>query len=117
MISWASFAEGLGVLSGVLLFFPAVALNRHLRAIKVSQDQFARSATTLSQAIADASKPTLEKAAIPVWSSRDENKLVLGILAFALSSFIKLWIAVSAPTPPGATTTPAVAAAASVANR
>jgi hypothetical protein len=111
-ISWSTVAEGLGVLSGVLLFFPAVALNKHLRAIKASQDQLAQAATALSKAIAGAAAPTLEKAAIPVWSDRDENLLVLAILAFVLSSAIKLGIAFSTPEPPAAATAPAASAAA-----
>lgn len=94
-------AEGLGVLSSVLLFVPAVGLNKHLRAIKTSQDQFARSTTALSQAIAQQSRPTLEQSRVPAWSKRDENLLLLGILAFALSSGIKFAVACGAlPTQP-----------------
>jgi hypothetical protein len=113
-IPWSTVAEGLGVLSGVLLMFPAVALNIHLRAIKTSQDQLAQAATALSKAIAGEAKVTLEKAAIPVWSDRDENLLLLGILAFVLSSAIKLGIAFNAPEPAGAGAAPAAEAAASV---
>jgi hypothetical protein len=111
-IPWSTVAEGLGVLSGVLLFFPAVALNKHLRAIKTSQDQLAQAATALSKAIAGEATPTLEKAAIPVWSDRDENLLVLAILAFTLSSAIKLGIAFSTPEPLAAGAAPAASAAA-----
>lgn len=98
MSFWPLVAEGLAIVSAALLIIPAVGLSRHLRAIKASQDQFARSATELWRAIGKQAEPTLENARIPAWSRRDEAMLVLGILAFALSSTIKLAVMLNVDT-------------------
>ena len=86
-------AELLSVLSGLLLFFPALALNRHLRGVKTAQDQLANPKTELTRAIGDKVKPDLERSRIPEWSPRDQTLLLLAIALFAVSSGMKLFIA------------------------
>jgi hypothetical protein len=89
-MSWKFIGELLGVISGALFILPALALNKHLRAIKTSQDKLALGATQLSQAIASRVQPVLEDAKTPAWSRRDQWLLILGVVAFIASSLIKL---------------------------
>jgi hypothetical protein len=89
-MSWKFIGELLSVISGALFILPALSLNKHLRAIKASQDKLALGATALSQAIASKVQPVLEDAKIPTWSERDQWLLILGVFAFIASSLIKL---------------------------
>ncbi len=93
-------AELLGVASGLLLVMPAIALNKHLREVKDAQGRIASRSGELTRAIAARTAPTFEDARIPSWSERDQKLLVGGILAFVLSSVIKLTVAFNAPATP-----------------
>lgn len=91
-MDWKFVGELLSVASGALLILPALGLNKHLRAIKVSQDKLALGATKLSQAIANKVAPVLEEAKMPAWSERDQWLLILGVGSFVVSSLIKLFV-------------------------
>lgn len=91
-MDWKFAGELLSAASGALLILPALGLNKHLRAIKVSQDKLALGATALSRAIADKVAPVLQEAKIPDWSERDQRLLILGVFSFVASSVIKLFV-------------------------
>lgn len=88
-LGWKLLAEFLSLASSLCLIFPALALNRHLRAIKSSQDKLNSGATVLSQAIAAGVKPVLQDAQIPSWSRRDQRLLVAGIAGLLLASIVR----------------------------
>jgi hypothetical protein len=105
-------AEGLGVVSSLLLVMPAIALNKHLREVKEAEDRIVNRTGELTQAIAARAQPTFTDARIPTWSVRDQRLLVAGILAFFLSSGIKLYLAFTAPPVPTPVAVSTVAATA-----
>lgn len=96
-LGWKVLAELLSLASSLCLIFPAVALNKHLRAIKSSQDKLNKGATELSQAIAAGIRPVLQDAQIPSWSRRDQRLLVAGIAGLLLSSAVRFGVVLVYP--------------------
>ncbi len=86
-------SELLAVISGVLLFISAVALNAHLKKIRKTRALFDKASRPFSRKLQKFGAHQLDHVSLPAWSEGDELRLVMALAAFLASAVIKLVMA------------------------
>ena len=87
MITWEFVAEGLALLSGIALVWPALRLNRKLRKAEAQQK---RALSGRSKWVNEFRRGIVRAYTDPQWSFFDEALTIAGVLLLTLSSAIKL---------------------------